>query len=266
MKRLLLIIFLVSKIGFGQDTKYLYENYEFKNGEIVYMFGNDVKLRDQPNTESIVLSLLKIGNEVEIIEKTDNTMLFDGIESPWYKVKAQDKIGFVLGALISMDKAIFSNLTYLISLKKDGSNLFLKTRLLENDKEYIENISQLLTDEFSIKASGNKGLDSIKSVFEIDYLAESCGVNGGGIYLFFDGNELVKAIDYTQVADADLYWLVEEYIFPKDKDGKKGKILYKKEIGETKEYETEWVEIKLTQRILEWDGKQIFPNIETEEN
>ncbi|WP_141677730.1 SH3 domain-containing protein, partial [Tenacibaculum soleae] len=87
MKKLIILFILISKIGFGQDTKYLSENYEFKNGEIAYMFGNDVKLRDQPNAKSNVLALLKIGEQIEIMEKSDSTMKFDGIESPWYKVK-----------------------------------------------------------------------------------------------------------------------------------------------------------------------------------
>ena len=263
-KLLIIIIILVSKIGFGQESKYLSENYEFKSGEIAYMFGNDVKLREQLNTESNVLSLLKIGDRVEIVEKSDRKMEFDGIESPWYKVKVGDNIGFTLGSLISLDKATFENLTYLISLKKVGLKSFLKTRVLENNLEFNENNSRLFTGEFSIKATGNNGLDNIKSIFEIDYLAESCGVNGGGIYLFYDGEDLIKAIDYTQVADADLYWFIEEYIFPNDKDGIKGKIVYKSEVGETKEYETEWIESKITRRILEWNGKEIFPKIETE--
>ena len=264
MNKLLLIFLFIFNIGFGQDTKYLSENYEFKNGEIAYMFGNDVKLRDQPNTESDVLSLLKIGEQIEILEKSNSEMEFDGIESPWYKIKSKNKVGFVLGSLISLDRVINGNQIYLISLRKDGLNLFLKTRVLDNDLKFKENVSQLLTGEFSIKATGNKGLENIKSIFKIDYLAESCGVNGGGIYLFYDGHELIKAIDYAQVADADLYWFIEEYIFPNDKDGIKGKVVYKSEIGETKEYETEWTESKTTRRILEWNGKEMFPKIESE--
>ncbi|MHA7057208.1 SH3 domain-containing protein [Aquimarina sp. M1] len=264
MKKLLIIFLLISKTGFGQDTKYISENYEFTTGEIAYMFGNDVKLRDQPNTESRVLSLLKIGEQIEIIEKSDSKMKFDGIESPWYKVKTKGNIGFVLGSLISLDKSTNGAFTYLISLKKDGLRLFLKTRVLENGSSFKENVSQLLTGEFSIKTTGNKGLEKIKSIFEIDYLAESCGVNGGGMYLFYDGNDLLKVIDYTSVADGDLYWFKEEYIFPDEKDGIKGKIVYKSEIGETKDYETEWTENKTIRRILGWNGKEIIPKIKNE--
>ena len=259
MKKLLIIFILISKIGFGQDTKYLSEYYEFEKGEIAFMYGDNVKLRDQPSVESNVLTFLKIGERVEIMEKTDSKMKFDGIESPWYKVKVNDKVGFVLGNLISLDKATYGNLTYLVSLKKDGLILFVKTRVLEDRLNYKENISQLMTGYFSIKATGNRGLENIKSIVGIDYLAEACGVNGGGIYLFYNGEELVKAIDYTQVADGGAYWFHEEYIFPNDEEGKNGKIVYKREVGETIEEETEWVETKLTQRILEWNGKEVFP-------
>lgn len=151
-------------------------------------------------------------------------------------------------------------------MKKDGLELYVKTRVLEKGLDFKENISQLMTGEFSIKVNGNKGLENIKSIFEVDYLAESCGINGGGIYLFYDGKNLLKAMDYTRVADADLYCFIEDCIFSDEEDGIKGKIVYKREVRETKEFETEWTETKITRRILEWNGNEIFPKIETEEN
>lgn len=262
MKKLLFIFLLISQTGVGQETKYISENYEFQNGELAYLFGNDVKLRDQPSTESNVISLLKIGERIEILEKTNSTMLFEGLESPWYKIKFNDKIGFVLGSLISLDRAMVGNSTFLISLKKEGQQLFLKTRVLEKDAAFKENISELRTEQFSVNASGNKGLENIKNIFKIHYLAESCGIDGGGIYLFYDGHSLIKAMDYSQVADADLYWFIEEYIFPTDEDGMKGKIIYKSDMGENKDYETEWIETKSTKRVLEWNGKNIVPKMD----
>ncbi|MFB9051595.1 SH3 domain-containing protein [Formosa undariae] len=264
MNKILLIFLFIFQTGYSQDTKYFSDNYEFENGEIAFMFGDDVKLRDQPNTESDVLTLLKIGEQIEILEKSDLTMMFDGIESPWYKVKTKDKEGFVLGSLISLDRVFDKNLAYFISLKKEDSKLFLKTRVLESNLEFKENISELSTWSFSIKASGNKGLENIKSIFEINYLAEACGVDSGGIYLFYDGNDLIKAMNYTQVSDAGLYWFMEEYTFPTDEDGVEGKIVYESDSGVTKEYETEWTESKVIRRVLEWNGKELFPKIEPE--
>ena len=264
-KTLTLFLFFLSFALWSQDAKYLSENYEFKKNEKPYLFGDKVKLREFSNTDSEVLSLIKIGEQIEIIEKTDSVFLFNGIESPWYKVKYKEFVGYVVGGLISLDTAIIDDITYLISLEKKEKSLFLKTRLLNKENEYLENNSELKTHVFSIKAFDNRGLNNLKSIFFIDYLAEACGINGGGIYLFYDGISLNKVIDYTQIGDADLYWYIEEYVFPTDKDGIKDKILYKREIGETKEYATEWVERKLTERQIEWKDNQLIPKIDDEE-
>jgi len=262
MKEILtLLLFFFSLSSWCQDVEYLAANYEFKKNEKPYLFGDNVKLRENTNTESKVLSLIKIGEQIEIIEKTDSVYLLNGIESPWYKVKYKEFIGYIVGGLISLDTAVTNNLTYLISLEKKEKLLLLKTRLLLKESDYLENISELKTHQFSIKAYDNRGLNNLESVFLIDYLAESCGINGGGIYLFYDGTTLTKVIDYTQIGDADLYWYMEEYIFPTDKDGVENKILYKREVGETKEYETEWVERKLTERQIEWKDNQLIPKI-----
>lgn len=265
MRIILLVLLMASNIVFGQTTKYLTGDYEFENGEIAFMFGDDVKLREQASTESNVLTLLKIGDKIEIIEKTNDRLRFDGMDSPWYKVKFQDKIGYVLGGLISADKVSYKNFTYLVSFKIEGDITFLKTRILDSKQGYIENTSQLNSHVFSISAHGNKGLDDVLSIFEVDYMAEACGIDGGGIYLFFNGKDLLKAIDFSQVGDAGEYWYFEEYIFPSDENGISGKILYKREVGETKEHETEWVETKLTQRMLEWKNNQVLPKIVEDE-
>ena len=135
-------------------------------------------------------------------------------------------------------------------------------RLIESDKEYIEQFAQLSTPKFSIKVFNNRGIENIKNILLIDYLSEACGVDGGGIYFFYDDEELTKAMDYIRVVDADAYRYMEDYIFPNDNEGVQGKILYKREVGETKDYETQWVEIKLTKRLLEWKDNGIFPNID----
>ena len=264
-RKITLLLLFINLLTWSQEVKYLSINHEFKKQEKPYLFGDNVKLREKPSTEGAVLSLIKIGEQIEIIEKTNLTYFFNGIESPWYKVKYKEFIGYIVGGLISLDAAYIDDLTYLISLEKKEQKLFLKTRLLNERNEYLENISLLNTHIFSIKAFDSKGLNNLKSIFLIDYLAEACGINGGGIYLFYNGVTLNKVIDYTQIGDADLYWYVEEYIFPTDKDGIKDKILYKREIGETKEYATEWVERKLTKRQIEWKDNQLIPKIEDEE-
>ncbi len=261
MQKILIFLILVSTFCLGQDVKYLSPNDEFKNGETAYLFGDDVKLRSEPSTNSEVLILLEIGTEITILEKTSQTLYFEGIDSPWYKVKFKEKTGYVLGGLISLDRQSFNNYIYLSAFKKEGEKLYLKTRLVSSTNEYVENISELDTSVVTLHASGNKGIANVESIFLIDYMAEACGVNGGGIYLFYDGKNLIKAIDFTQIGDADLYSFIENYTFPDDKDGIAGKIVYTREHYEKKDDETEWTETTVNQRQLEWKNNQMLPKI-----
>ncbi len=264
MKKLLGLL-LVSISTFSQSVKYLSEGHEFSFGETVYMFGDNVKLRDEPNIESNVAVFIKIGEEVKILEKTTEKLLFEGIMSPWYKVQYKNKTGYVLGNLISLDNATIKNSTYLVALKREDAKLLLKTRVIKKgEKHYVENITELFTHEFSIKAFDNKGLDDLESVLKISYTGNLFGVDGGGIYLFFNGNELLKAIEYSIIEDGCLYFNKEEYIFPDDKGGKKGRIRYKKEIITVQDLETEWSETRITERYLKWNGNKIVPKIEKE--
>ena len=48
-------------------------------------------------------NLLKTATPLQILEKTKQTLKFDGINSSSYKVLINEKIGYVLGALISVD-------------------------------------------------------------------------------------------------------------------------------------------------------------------
>ncbi|MDC8006075.1 SH3 domain-containing protein [Aureisphaera galaxeae] len=266
MKKLVFILCCISGLSFGQEAKYLSQSFEFKSGETAYLFGDQVKLREAPNTASEVLALLGIGEAIEILEKTDSHMTYEGMKSPWYKVKYKEKVGFVLGGLISMDKATYRDQTYLVALKEDKGTFYLKTRVMGKEEGYIENVSALYTHAFSIKAYGNRGLQDLEGIFLVNYISESCGVDGGGIYLFHTGNSLLEAIRFSRVADADLYWFIEEYIFPFDESGKRNKILYKREEGSTLEYETEWKETKIIQRLLEWKDNQVLPKIDFKEN
>lgn len=188
-------------------------------------------------------------------------MKFNGMESPWYKVKTKNKVGFVIGGLISLHKETCNNVTFLISLQKITSKLFLRTRIVNNNFTYEENVSELYTHEFSVKAYGNKGLNNVVSIFEINYLAEACGVNGGGIYLFYNGRKLTKVIDYEEVGDGDAYSFNETYIFPNEEGGVPNKIVYTSKVTETKDSATAWTETKTTRRLLAWNGQKVIPKI-----
>jgi len=121
--------------------------------------------------------------------------------------------------------------------------------------------SELTTAEFSIDLFNNRGIAGVENVLFINYLAEACGVDGGGIYFFKLKNEIKKVFEITQVSDGGIYWFSENLIFPNDEKGIPSRIVYQKEVGVYEDEETNWVEITKTSRELKWENEEILPKI-----
>lgn len=262
MKITILLFLCLSGLAFGQNETYFSENHEFTTNDIVFLFGDKVKLRNAPSTDAEVVGLLKIGSQLTILRKTDQKTSYAGIAHPWYRVDFQGREGYILGGLLALDKIDIQNTSYLIAFKKEENSTFLNIRLLEDGKPYQERQELLATTQFSLKAFDNQGLQEVKSMLHVDYLSEACGVDGGGIYIFYDGNQLIKGLDYTQISDAGVYWYHEEFLFPNQEGGQKGKIVYKRETGEYVDEETNWITSTKMERELEWKDNRLFPELE----
>ena len=114
MNKIIIFLLFITNFSFSQETKYHNPYLDLKSGEYYYLFGNDVKFRILPDTNSEVIELLKIGTEIQIIEKSSEILNYNGIESPFYKVKYNDKTGYILGGLISLEKRNFKNSKYFV--------------------------------------------------------------------------------------------------------------------------------------------------------
>lgn len=263
----LITILLFFNFVNAQECKYLGIDNEFKKGEIAYLFGNNVKLRTEPSPVSETLALLKIGQSIEIVEKTNIENNFNGIQSPWYKVKYDEKIGYILGGLISLTEIKNDNLRCFISLEKTEDKLYILTRVLSDFTDnYFENRSESFADNngFCLKLFDNKGLEDISNILFINYLPESGGANTGGYYLFFDNKKLHKVIDLTSRSDIG-FWESEKIYFPKDSLGMKDKIIYIKGKGEYSNYyseesEPKWEQFSKMILQLEWKEDELKPN------
>ncbi len=264
MKKIVIILLLITSFVFGQEIKYHTPYTDLKSGEYYYLFGDNVKFRKLPDTKSDVLELLKIGTEIQVLKKSEETLKYNGIESYFYQVKYKNQIGYILGGLISLEKKERGNSKFLFTYKKDQDRYSIITRHINEKSEITEAITQLTTNDFSIELYSNKGIDGIDNILFINYLAEACGVDGGGIYFFQLNDKLKKVFEISQVSDAGVYWLSEDLIFPEDKDGVKGKIVYQKELGNYKDETTNWTEINKVNRELEWKDGEILPKLESE--
>ena len=264
MKKLILLLLLTTSFSFCQEIVYHNPFLDLKSGEHYYLHGNDVKFRKLPNTSSEVIDLLKIGSKIEIIEKSKKTLLYNGIESPFYKVKFKNKIGYILGGLISIEKKETENFKYFFAFKRNSGpfSFSLMIRFLNKSLELKEKELKLGNENFTIELYNNKGIEGIENILFINYFAQSCGARGGGVYYFGFENELKKVFEITVFSDSGISWFSEKLIFPNEENGVKDKIVYQRESGISEDEETNWVEIKKTSRELKWENGEITPKIE----
>jgi hypothetical protein len=250
-----LFIFAAVGVSLSQEAEIYSPNYRFKPGEQARVFGTKIRLRALPSQQAQILAELDMGMGLRILEERPEKERFDGLETPWYKVEAQGKTGYVLGGLLALSALPIGTTTYLVSVAEDSVGFLLKTRLLIEEKRYLERIDRLNTSEFYLSVSGGRGLSGVKSVLEIDYLAESCGVDGGGFLLFHSNGELIKAIEYQQVADGGMYYLIEEVLFPNEEGGRPGGIYFKRKHYELLDEESEWTKEVEMSVFLPWKGQ-----------
>lgn len=231
----------------------------FEPGEQVYVFGNNVKLRSAPKMESEVLEFLKIGEWVQIIEKTEFSWPYNGYDSPFYKVKYDDVTGYILGGLLSIEKKNLNAMDYFFTFSKEGNRDFLNIRNVVGGK-YVEQKIPLSHTNVTFHTIGNRGIPNLDGILYVDYIAESCNVEAGGIYLFAQNNELTKVAALSQISDAGVFYYSEEFIFPFDEGGIPTKIIFKKELNENLDETSRWIKTAMETRELSWLEGKLVPN------
>lgn len=264
----LLIVFI--NLGYSQDLKYLEYNKEFEVNQLVYLFGDNVKLRKSASTDSEIITLLKIGEPLKIIEKSTESFIYNGIDSPWYKVEYNKQQGYIVGGLISITEKKNEDVRFLFGFEIENSKLYILTRVLTNtSSEYLENKSEFKGDNylFVIHLYDNKGVEGINNILFINYIPESCGANSGGYYLFLDDDGLYKVLDLSSNADIG-FWESEILIFPNDPNGEKDKIIFFKEDGqypgdEESDDDPIWEKTSSIKIDLKWVDSKISPNPRT---
>ncbi len=224
----------------------------FEPGQIVYLFGDQVQLREGPTTESKVLKTLPIGMHLVVREKHENSWRYKGVDHHFYKVDYKGTQGYVLGGLLALEKKTINNVVHLFGRSKTGHEDYLLIRTLKEDGSFTEKSTRLINGQFYLTDLGTKGLSNIEGILLVDYVAESFGVEGGGIYLFQQQGQLYQVARLSQVSDAGAYYLWEEFIFPEDEHGVAGKILYKKEMGEYFDEASNWKKTSLETKELVW--------------
>lgn len=258
MKNSILFFLCAVTMVTAQDPVYHDVNINLETGKKYALFGNDVKFRKSPDVNSKVLALLKIGSEVEILEKTTETIVYNGIDSPFYKVSFGGQIGYILGGLISLEQKQNNVLTYLFAYKKLEFQYQLLVRAVDSNDAFKEEVTTLGATGFSVQLIDNMGLEGIDAILHVQNHPEACGVVGSDIYFFQFGKEFKKAFQTTLFSEAGINWYNEKLIFPEEEDGVKNRIVFKKEQGEYGDEASNEIHIVTTSRELRWENGQLL--------
>lgn len=242
----------------AQEKMYVFDDHNgLESGQIVYLFGDQVQLRESPDTNSKVLKTLPIGTHMVVLQQHVHSWRYKGMDHPFYKVDYKGTEGYVLGGLLAIEKKTINNVVHLFGRARTGDEDYLLIRTLHGNGSFTEKSTRLVNNHFYLTDLGTKGLADVEGILLVDYFAEACGVEGGAIYLFQHQGQLQQVARLSRVSDGGIYYKNEEFIFPEDSQGLAGKIRYKKEMGEYLDEAANWKKTSVETKELVWSNSKL---------
>lgn len=247
------------------------EYFDFKVGETVYLFGENVNVRASPSTKGDILTKIGANTKLKITEtyQGDRTKLLtlNGITAPWIKVIYEErgkKEGFIWAPLIAqyrMEGAFYVDFLFGITKNKEGQ-LYGKYRAVKEG---------FILDEIEFKAigdlghhthgkiNGNRGLSqsNISNVLEAHFGFEACGYENGyqAIVWVWEEESFFYLGKDSGVADGGVFYSGTSLIFPEDDRGQAGKVMIREEAGEFDDIGNGTINTKIT--VWDWSGKKL---------
>lgn len=132
MKKVIILIFLILLLSVNLSSQDKYKKaLLMKENSGHYIFEKKVNIRSKPSTKSDLIELVVVGEPVIILEKTKTKEVLYNIEAFWYKVKCNNKTGYIWGGLISTMEGI-SDFDY------DGKKELLLSRCTSENECYAD--------------------------------------------------------------------------------------------------------------------------------
>lgn len=260
---------------FGQSLFY------FNAGDTTLVFGERVNVRNQPGTEAPVAFQLAAGDMVILLEERAERSTLKNLDLPWYKIKtASGQTGFIWGGVLSLWGAQQDGDVKFVAgaLQSDGKKAeqdgvptyTFEVRAVRNGV-VVGKVSTTIQNEGMVRPraieTGARGLQGYRSLLCFDIGVDACGYPNHEWFVLWDGQKLVQLPVITSIADADVFYHVEDYVFPEgspfdDSMGHFGdpNLIYlriahgeKEELDDNKGWnENSWERA----RPMRWDGKQ----------
>lgn len=255
MKKLLLIITVfLSLETFSQDYNpnlyYRKLSYKIDKPIDAYLFGNNVRIRNEPSTTSSELTKLPINSKITILEKTELTYNINGFNANWVKISYNGLEGYILDNFISLASEITEHSSLLISLKRKKGSTYVVLRYYDfTTKEFNESEYRMEHGNVSFSFCENINLKNIDHVLKVDYHSEACGMEGGKDLIFIQESNIIEIIQLSEASDSGVVWIKQDIEFPNAKNKLDNKtIIFHEETGKLIDESSNWYEKKIIER------------------
>jgi hypothetical protein len=242
------------------------------NGQIPYVgksyvtYGDNLSLREAPNTGSKKIAVLPIHTKVEVLDVDKKTIKVFNRETPWIKVKTGSKEGYIASGYLALRSIELAEGSYLVyARKQDLKNEYSQSIAFRHvSKNGFKELGDFVigNTSFDVGLLGDRGLKGVDEVIQIQYLGESCGEESGRSYLLWDqeNQKLQNLGTFSSIGDGGMYHMSEDLIFPEDIGGIENTIIYNGEEGESGiEDESKYNTVKKSKKILWEKGKTQLP-------
>jgi len=212
-----------------------------------YLLVDNVNLRQKPTANSSIITKLPIGTEFYLLEITDSVMTINNYSNYWCHVSVVDYIkkditdGYIWAGFFAeglLESKEDEGVKFVWGLSKidtaNWNNVFIQVRAFKDKTELskieFEGVGTITTSN-SCEIFGNKGVKNTTNILWFNFSDDFCAGAFGDVYIFWDKVYLHFVKKLRSGADAPVF-SSEKFIFPSDKDGKEGKIIFYEDAGE----------------------------------
>jgi len=262
---LLLMSFLFCNFIVAQEEKeptFIYPRFQINKN--YSLFGDKVKLRAEPNTTSEVVALLRISDQVKLLEITEELYESSTTKTPWCKVDYKGKTGYILEKFMAHAFTINSDTDFYFRLIETENKLLIRTSYGDAEVAYHETAFKLFASSISFTVEDNKNLENVNQILRINYHGDSCGAENGTTYFFLKEDYKLVHIANLSVSGDGGYFDSETFTFTTNEHNGQPIIVFTKEVGETIDENTAWIESKTMTRHFEWNGTKLVPEFSKE--
>lgn len=265
MRRTITLLLLLHSFGLvlsAQDIE-THEYFQIETNQTAYAFGDNINVRDAPNTNGKVITQIKAGTTLNILDVAGDKLTLKSISLPWVKVQflqnGKNQQGFIWAGLLALNRISKDGLEFLLGLSRiEGEAYYQEVRIIKQGALLASLEYKSFAEEgfyVGFEVIDSRGIEGVKNIIKVHNGYDACGYWSGYSLFFWDNKQLFFiGHDYGMV-DGGEFYKGTEYIFPADDKELEGKIKKKEthfvgdELGNSEE--------KIITTIWVWNGKQL---------